>query len=63
MILSSILAKVTRDEYMKEEHTKHPMYKWDSNKGYGSKVHREAILEHGTTPQHRMTFLRNILQS
>lgn len=60
---ASILAKVTRDEYMKKEHEKYPMYKWDSNKGYGSKAHCDAILEHGTTPQHRMTFLKNILQS
>ena len=60
---ASILAKVTRDEYMKEVHKEHPNYKWDSNKGYGSKVHREAILEHGTTSQHRMSFLKNILHS
>lgn len=60
---ASILAKVTRDEYMKKEHEKYPAYKWDSNKGYGSKAHRDAILEHGTTTQHRMTFLKNILQS
>ncbi len=60
---ASILAKVTRDEYMKTEHEKYPQYKWDSNKGYGSKAHRDAIVEHGTTTQHRMTFLKNILQS
>jgi ribonuclease HII len=60
---ASILAKVTRDEYMKEQHELHPNYKWDSNKGYGSKAHRDAIIEHGTTDLHRMTFLRNILQS
>jgi len=33
---ASILAKVSRDEYMKELHTKIPYYKWDGNKGYGS---------------------------
>jgi ribonuclease HII len=60
---ASILAKVTRDEFMKEQHLKYPMYKWDSNKGYGTKDHSEAILEHGTTTQHRMSFLKNILQS
>jgi ribonuclease HII len=60
---ASILAKVTRDEYMKEQHEKFPMYKWDSNKGYGSKVHREAIIKDGITPLHRETFLKNILQS
>jgi ribonuclease HII len=60
---ASILAKVTRDEYMKSAHEDYPNYKWDSNKGYGSKVHREAIVEHGTTPLHRTSFLKNILQS
>jgi ribonuclease HII len=60
---ASILAKVTRDEYMKEQHLLHPKYSWDTNKGYGSKVHREAIIEHGITPQHRDSFLKNILQS
>ncbi len=60
---ASILAKVTRDEYMKEQHEKFPMYKWDSNKGYGSKVHREAIKEKGISPLHRKSFLKNILQS
>ena len=60
---ASILAKVTRDEYMKETHKHYPNYKWDSNKGYGSKAHIEAILEHGTTPVHRLSFLKNILQS
>jgi len=60
---ASILAKVTRDEYMKEQHKLYPMYKWDSNKGYGSKDHREAIISEGVSPQHRKTFLRNILQS
>jgi ribonuclease HII len=60
---ASILAKVSRDEYMKELHHKHPMYGWKSNKGYGSKQHREAIIEHGITPHHRKSFLKNILQS
>jgi len=60
---ASILAKVTRDEYMKEQHKKFPIYKWDSNKGYGSKVHREAIKKEGISPLHRKTFLKNILQS
>jgi ribonuclease HII len=60
---ASIMAKVTRDEYMKEQHERFPIYKWDSNKGYGSKVHRDAIVEHGISPFHRKTFLKNILQS
>lgn len=60
---ASIIAKVTRDEYMVEKSKNYPMYKWDSNKGYGSKVHRDAIKEHGISKYHRRTFLKNILQS
>jgi len=60
---ASILAKVSRDEYMKELHHEHPKYGWKSNKGYGSKEHRDAILAEGYTKYHRKTFLKNILQS
>jgi ribonuclease HII len=60
---ASILAKVTRDEYMKEQHEKYPMYMWESNKGYGVKKHIESIKVYGITEQHRKSFLRNILQS
>jgi len=60
---ASIVAKVTRDEYMKELHEKYPSYGWDSNKGYGSKTHRDVIISEGITEFHRITFLRNILQN
>lgn len=60
---ASILAKVARDEYMTELHKKFPKYKWDSNKGYGSSVHINAIKELGFNEHHRTTFLKNILQS
>jgi ribonuclease HII len=59
---ASILAKVTRDEYMVQKSKDFPFYKWESNKGYGAKVHRDAIKEHGITQYHRKTFLKNILQ-
>ena len=58
---ASILAKVTRDEYMKEKHNEYPQYEWSSNKGYGTKKHMEMIKECGITPHHRKTFLKNIL--
>jgi ribonuclease HII len=58
---ASILAKVTRDEYMKHISLKSPEYDWANNKGYGSKKHRTAIVEHGVTEYHRMSFLGNIL--
>lgn len=60
---ASIIAKVTRDEYMKEIHKKYPTYGWDSNKGYGSKTHRDVIISEGITEFHRTTFLKNILQN
>ena len=56
---ASVVAKVYRDTFMKElaqKHTKFEPYAWHSNKGYGSKVHREAIKIHGTTKWHRMSF-------
>lgn len=58
---ASIVAKVIRDKYMTEIHDNYPHYKWDSNKGYGSKYHIDSILSKGTTPHHRNTFLRKIL--
>lgn len=58
---ASILAKTHRDEYMLKIHEEYPQYSWDSNKGYPSAAHREAIRKHGTTPYHRMTF--NLLGS
>ena len=53
---ASILAKTHRDEYMLQIHNEHPQYRWDSNKGYPSALHRAAIREYGTTPYHRLTF-------
>lgn len=58
---ASILAKTHRDEYMLKIHEEYPQYSWNSNKGYPSAAHREAIRKHGTTPYHRMTF--NLLGS
>ena len=58
---ASILAKVHRDELMKEYAKTYPYYKFESNKGYGSKVHRDAIKVHGACKIHRRSFLKNIL--
>ncbi len=60
---ASILAKVKRDEIMKEASLKYPQYFWEKNKGYGTKQHIEAIKKHKHSPMHRLTFLRNILQT
>lgn len=53
---ASILAKVHRDEIMKGYHNEYPVYNFHKNKGYGTKFHIEAIIKHGPTPIHRMTF-------
>ena len=57
---ASILAKVTRDRYMVEMDAKYPVYGFAGHKGYGTKAHTEAILAHGSSPIHRMTFLKKL---
>ena len=58
---ASILAKVTRDRYMEELGEKYPEYGFKKHKGYGTKAHIEAIKKYGITPEHRKTFLKNII--
>jgi ribonuclease HII len=53
---ASILAKTHRDEYMEKLHLEHPQFGWNSNAGYPTKTHREAIRLHGPTRHHRMSF-------
>jgi ribonuclease HII len=53
---ASVLAKTARDEMMKELHLRYPYYGWDKNKGYPTKIHRHGIVEHGTSPYHRLSF-------
>jgi ribonuclease HII len=53
---ASILAKTHRDEYMEKLALKYPEYEWQSNKGYPTKVHRDAIREHGSNKHHRKCF-------
>ena len=58
---ASILAKVTRDRYMKELDKKYPQYCFSNHKGYGTKLHYEKIAEFGICEEHRKTFLKKIL--
>lgn len=58
---ASILAKVTRDRILMELDEKYPEYDFKKHKGYATKVHREAILKHGPSPVHRMSFLSKLL--
>lgn len=53
---ASIIAKVTRDELMKEMHVQYPQYGFGQHKGYGTKAHIEAIRLHGFSPIHRRSF-------
>jgi len=53
---ASILAKTFRDEIMEELHLEFPQYAWNSNMGYPTIAHRNAIREFGVTKHHRMTF-------
>ena len=53
---ASILAKTYRDDYMQVLAKEYPQYDWQSNMGYATKKHRQAISEHGVTPYHRKSF-------
>lgn len=55
---ASILAKVTRDDYMLEMAESYPRYGFDVHKGYGTKVHYAALTQFGPSPIHRMSFLK-----
>lgn len=58
---ASVIAKVYRDRIMTELAPQFPHYLWESNKGYASAAHRNAIKEHGPTSWHRKTFLDRVL--
>ena len=53
---ASILAKTYRDDYMMQIAKEYPQYDWESNKGYPTAKHRNAIKEFGVTPHHRLSY-------
>ena len=53
---ASILAKTYRDEWMVRAAAEYPLYNWEKNKGYPTKDHRLAIIEHGVCPLHRLSY-------
>lgn len=57
---ASILAKVSRDRLLYEYAKEYPQYHFEKHKGYGTTLHREAILKYGPCPYHRMSFLKKI---
>lgn len=58
---ASILAKVSRDRYMKQMAELYPEYGFEKHSGYGTKYHVEALKKYGPCPIHRELFLRKIL--
>ncbi len=56
---ASIIAKVYRDKLMDEYAKEYPQYAFESNKGYGTAAHIQAIKEYGLCPIHRRTFTKN----
>lgn len=58
---ASILAKVSRDRLMVEYSKQYPEYKFEKHKGYGTKIHKEALLKYGACDIHRKSFLKKIL--
>ena len=57
---ASILAKVSRDRYMKQLAEIYPQYAFAKHKGYGTKLHYEKLREFGPSPVHRKTFLKKM---
>jgi len=53
---ASVLAKTYRDDFMLRLHKKFPQYHWNTNKGYGTPEHREAIELYGVNEFHRKSF-------
>ena len=60
---ASVLAKVSRDRYMKKLAEEYPQYLFEKHKGYGTKLHNEMILKYGPSPVHRMSFLKKLLKN
>ena len=57
---ASVLAKVSRDRYMLQMAEKYPEYHFEKHKGYGTKLHYEALREYGPCEIHRPSFLRKM---
>lgn len=55
---ASVLAKVTRDDFMLEQAQRYPQYGFDIHKGYGTRAHYEALRQYGPCPIHRRSFLK-----
>ena len=54
--MASIIAKVERDHLLNQLHQEYPQYGWNTNKGYGTKAHTQAIKEYDFSPYHRSQY-------
>lgn len=59
---ASVIAKVSRDRLMCSLAKQYPQYHFEAHKGYGTKAHAQAIIEHGPCPIHRSQYIRNVLK-
>ncbi|MBE0551948.1 MAG: ribonuclease HII [Ignavibacterium sp.] len=59
---ASIIAKVMRDKIMMKLANDYPQYGWETNKGYPTQEHIEAVLKYGACRVHRVTFLKKIFE-
>ncbi|HOB35959.1 MAG TPA: ribonuclease HII [Candidatus Avimonas sp.] len=59
---ASILAKVSRDRYMREMDLKYPCYQFSKHKGYGTALHIQLIRQYGCSSIHRRSFLTKIIE-
>ena len=59
---ASIVAKVTRDRMMRDYALQYPEYGFEKHKGYGTKLHYQALKEFGPSPIHRKTFLKKLYE-
>ena len=59
---ASIIAKVTRDRIMRQWDELYPEYCFEKHKGYGTKMHIDAIKEYGPCPLHRKSFIKNFIK-
>ena len=60
---ASVLAKVSRDRYMKDLAKKYPQYLFEQHKGYGTKLHYEMLGKYGISDVHRKTFLKKLTEN
>lgn len=58
---ASIIAKVFRDDLMRKFDKQYPEFKFAQHKGYATEIHRKAILQHGLSPIHRLSFCGHLV--